>query len=1318
MALSAGGEWQRSHSASEAELDTLRANGEARTGRPLPDLNNYMRLELPPGQEAVEAVQLYAALDSVEGAFLIPKPTPLADVDDYVTPGSVSGNPITDPYQRYLDPAPAGVDARWAWDGIHGSGSGMRICDVEYDYNASHNDLPTVTFVGDPKDSPYSDDHGTAVLSIMGGKANSWGVKGIAYGASYYFAAAKTTTGGYDVGNGVIECMNALNAGDVIIIEQQAAGPNFNSSNNSQFGLVPVEWYKPWYDDIVTAVANGMIVVEAGGNGSQNLDSSDYTSGNGGHHPFKSENDSGALIVGAGKPPAFGALARSAENFSSYGSTVDIQGWGSDLVSAGYGDLYPGGSSPDTAQRNLWFRRSFGGTSGASPIVAASAAIVQANYKAKNGSAAPPADLKTLLRDTGTPQTGTKTIGPLPNLRKAIELIWGVTPTTVAAPIITPPSGGYAMPMQVTIDYGSAGQNSSNTHIRYTLNGSEPGIDSFIYLPEQGDTIYLNYGATIKARAFQSDGSTGLVNSSETSTATYTSTTPKVETPVINPGGGIYSQPHQIIMSTSTSGATIRYRTDGRTVSFFYPGTDYTGPVTLDPGTYEISARAYKDGYYKSDTARSGEITVNPLTLPTPVIYPNGGNFAGSVTVYLGSTVLGAEIRYTTDGSEPSQSSALFAEPIVLDQTATVKARIYLEGYTPSLVIEKLFTIVPQAVKPVITPVSGTEATGSLEVLISTTTSGATIRYTTNGAEPTSYSTTYSGPFTLGVGQHTVKAKAFLAGADASETASADYTVYSEDLVQVEAPIIDPNGGNITGSAIVSLTTDTEGADIFYIINSAAEPDQLYSTPIVLAPGGNYSLRTRAKKTGMADSDISQTSFNTFDPSLTGTIEDPDVTPPSGIYTNTIKVIVDGHNNPSQGKVRQIYVTSDGDDPVPNSNSSNKSSPHSFNVGTSTQVKAIATQLGWTNSDVVTRDYTIQCAQPSIYPPTSVMTETVDVSLSTSTPNATIYYTLDGTEPTESSTEYDDNPFALGLGRHTVKATCFRNNFEDSETATQVYVVNKTPVAPQIVTHPVDRTVDAGADATFSVTVTGEPFPAIRWQKDGDDVAGEVEPTLTIANAQTENAGQYKAIVSNSAGETTSDPATLTVNLVLVAPVFITHPADQTVSEGMTATFSVEVSGQPLPAIRWQKNGVDIPGETGTNLVITSVQTSDAGIYRAIATNSAGAATSDPATLAIKDAPLAPQFTKHPDDQSVTAGATATFQVTVIGDPVLSIKWQKNGVDIPGATGTDLVISNVEPDDIGLYRAIASNSVGTATSDAAALTITGTARCSAVYPAP
>jgi len=1128
--LSVGGVWLRSHTLSEARLDELRRAGGARSGRPLPDLNSYMRLKLPPGMDAVTAVRLFAALDSVEAAYLIPKPVIMADVADYSTPDGPVASLATNPYQRYLDPAPAGIDARWAWNAVYGNGAGMRICDVEYDYNADHEDLPSVTYVGDPQDPPYGDDHGTAVLGVLAGVDNGWGVKGIAYGADVYFAAVKTTTGGYDVGNGVLVCMNALTTGDVILIEQQTGGPNYDSSSSGQVGLIPVEWYKPWYDDIVTAVANGMIVVEAGGNGSQDLDSADYTTGNGGHHPFQAANDSGAIIVGAGKSAYYqGTSARAAHGFSSYGTTVDLQGWGDSIVAPGYGDLYPGDSSPDTDQKNVWYRRSFGGTSGASPIVAAAAAIVQRNYKARHGSPASPAQIKQILQDTGTAQAGTKNIGPLPNLKAALQNVWGVTNTTVAAPTISLASGTYNMPLQVTVNYGSASQDHTNTHLRYTLDGSEPTLDSFVLIPEFGDKIYLNYGATVKVKAFQSDISTGLVNSSNATTATYVSSTPKVETPLVSPGAGAYSQPHQVTITTGTPGATIKYRTDGRAPSFFYPGTTYTGPITLSPGSYRIKARGYKDGYYKSDVVDSGEITVRAVVLPAPTIYPGSGDYSGSVTAYVGSTILGADIHYTTDGTDPTQSSPQFSEPVILTQTGTLKARVYLSGYTPSSITSVAYAVVQQVATPVISPPNGSTGTGSLQVSISTSTSGATIRYTTNGAEPTSYSTLYSGPFTLGVGEYTVKAKAYRTGATTSNTTTANFTVYSTNLAQVQAPVIDPNGGNHTGSVTIDLSTATEGASIYYILDSAAEPNVLYTGPVVLPPrGSTYSFRAKAKKTGMTDSAISTTSFKVFDPSLTGQIEVPDVTPPGGAYTDTVRVTVDGHTNPPF-RIRQVYVTTNGQDPRPNSNASNHSSPYSFNLSSSATVKAIATQLGWTDSNVATNEYVLICDTPKIDPPGGTFTGTVAVTLSTSTPNSTLYYLTGEHPPNGVSIQYT-GPFTLPVGTTTVWANCQRSGFVTSITAAQVFVVNEVPVAPSILTQPISQTVDAGTDVVFTVAVTGTAYPAIRWQFNGVDIAGETEEQLVIAGAQAGNAGDYRAIVENSTGVVTSTVAGLTIN--------------------------------------------------------------------------------------------------------------------------------------------------------------------------------------------
>jgi serine protease len=184
---------------------------------------------------------------------------------------------------------------------------------------------------------PFNDtNHGTAVLGILRGLDNGFGVRGIADQAALYFAAANTASG-YNVGAAVTNCSNALRPGDIILIEQQIHGPNANSNQlgNGQFGLVAVEWYKPYYDAIVAAVAAGRVVVEAAGNGEQNLDDPIYQQGNDGHAPFLPRNDSGAILVGAGQSPVSSGTPRAPSRFTNHGSTVDLQGWGDSVLSAG-----------------------------------------------------------------------------------------------------------------------------------------------------------------------------------------------------------------------------------------------------------------------------------------------------------------------------------------------------------------------------------------------------------------------------------------------------------------------------------------------------------------------------------------------------------------------------------------------------------------------------------------------------------------------------------------------------------------------------------------------------------------------------------------------------------------------------------------------------------------------------------------------------------------------------------------------------------------------------------------------------------------------
>ena len=370
-------------------------------GRAAPDLNRYARVRFPDPDATADVIAELQRLPEVEQVYRVPK-LYLPAAPDYTNPANGSGV-----WQRYVDAAPAGIDARHAWSNQY-TGAGVRIADVEYDWNEAHLDLPAVTnLIAGQGDAGFGDDHATAVLGQLVGKHNTNGVRGIAYGASMHFAGAYIN-GSFNAGNAILAAANAFTTGDVILIELQITGPT------GQF--VPIEWYEPYYDAIVTAVGKGVVVVEAAGNGSQNLDDAIYSTGNNGHHPFLPANDSGAIMVGAGAPPSF-PNPRSRLDFSNYGQTVDLQGWGFTVLTAGYGDLY------SAEGKNQWFTAAFSGTSSASPMVAGAAAVLQQVFRQRYTNAAPPALIKQLLQATGTPQAGTDNIGPFPNLKPAIAAV-------------------------------------------------------------------------------------------------------------------------------------------------------------------------------------------------------------------------------------------------------------------------------------------------------------------------------------------------------------------------------------------------------------------------------------------------------------------------------------------------------------------------------------------------------------------------------------------------------------------------------------------------------------------------------------------------------------------------------------------------------------------------------------------------------------------------------------------------------------------------------------------------------------------------------
>ena len=133
---------------------------------------------------------------------------------------------------------------------------------------------------------------------------------------------------------------------------------------------------------------------------------------------------------------------------------------------------------------------------------------------------------------------------------------------------------------------------------------------------------------------------------------------------------------------------------------------------------------------------------------------------------------------------------------------------------------------------------------------------------------------------------------------------------------------------------------------------------------------------------------------------------------------------------------------------------------------------------------------------------------------------------------------------------------------------------------------------------------------------------------------------------------------------------------------------------------QWQKNGVNIAGATAPSYTTPVTTASDSGsTFAVVVSNTVGTATSAAATLTVSAAPVGPSITTSPTNQTVTAGQTATFMVVAAGTAPLSYQWQKNGVNIAGATAASYTTPATTASDNGsTFAVVVSNTVGTVTS--------------------
>jgi len=336
----------------------------------VPDLSVFYKIEAP--EEKLDKLcESLLNQDVVEAAYVKP-PIELPDHMNPMTPSVVAPPAITPDFtgrQGYLDASPGGIDARHAWTIAGGKGTGIKIIDLEHGWQFSHEDLQVNSLGLLGGTNAASTNHGTAVIGQIGGDENNFGIIGIAPeakvgGVSWSSMSASTA---------IRTAADQLSAGDIMLLEGHMAGPRHNfRAPQGQKGFIAIEWWPDMFAAIQYAISRGIIVIEAAGNGAEDLDDSLYDIRPSGFpsswvNPFNTSNpSSGAVLVGAGAPPPGTngqnhGTDRSRLGFSNYGSRVDVQGWGRAVTSTGYGDL-------QGVHQDRWYTDNFSGTSSASIV--------------------------------------------------------------------------------------------------------------------------------------------------------------------------------------------------------------------------------------------------------------------------------------------------------------------------------------------------------------------------------------------------------------------------------------------------------------------------------------------------------------------------------------------------------------------------------------------------------------------------------------------------------------------------------------------------------------------------------------------------------------------------------------------------------------------------------------------------------------------------------------------------------------------------------------------------------------------------------------
>lgn len=389
--------------------------------------------------------------------------------------------------------------------------------------------------------------------------------------------------------------------------------------------------------------------------------------------------------------------------------------------------------------------------------------------------------------------------------------------------------------------------------------------------------------------------------------------------------------------------------------------------VTLYVPKGTVSAYKAADGWSNFKEIKEIETELNEQILLT--VLPSGGEVTAGTKVYLSTTnVSDCDIYYTLDGKTPTKNSTPYpSSGITINNACTLKAIAYKSGYEDSDVLTATYTIKEEPKPKLVlsaSPSGGQVSAGTKVTLTAkangSSVSGCDIYYTTNGSTPSrNNGTKYSSGITIN-NACTLKAIAYKSGYEDSDVLTVTYTIKETPKPKLVLSA-SPSGGQVSAGTTVTLTAKADGStvsgcDIYFTTNGTTPSKSngtKYSSSITI--NSACTLKAIAYKSGYEDSEVLTATYTIK--------EDPkpklvlSASPSGGQVSEGTKVYLTAKANGSTVYDCDIYYTTNGTTPS-KSNGTKYSS--GIPISSACTLKAIAYKSGYTDSNVLSTNYTIE----------------------------------------------------------------------------------------------------------------------------------------------------------------------------------------------------------------------------------------------------------------------------------------------------------------------------------------------------------------------